>query len=101
MAEPTVGQCAPTVNEKLDDGPLVPLACESTDRFIARGEWWAVPDLLRRMHWSAETWIAWRAAGLRTQIPRTKVEHVLTDWLIDFWTSHPEYDTKPPKVKGE
>lgn len=88
MAEPTVDDCAPSVNEI------------SEPRFLERGQLWAVPDLLRRMRWSQETWNAWRVAGLRTLLPRTKAEHVLTDWVIDFLTASTDYDTTPPTKKA-
>jgi hypothetical protein len=99
MTGPTVGQRAPAVNANIDDGPLIPppVAEDPPDRFLRRGELWAVPDLLRKLKISPSTWTEWRAAGLRSQMPRTKSEMVLTDWVIDFLDAHTEYDTTPHK----
>lgn len=98
MTGPTVGQRAPAVNAISDDGPLIPPPpVEAPDRFLRRGEYWAVPDLLRRLKISQNTWTEWRAAGLRSQLPRTKSEMVLTDWVIDFLAAQTEFDTTPHK----
>jgi hypothetical protein len=55
------------VNQEREPSAAVP----PPPRFIERGQLWAVPDLIRRLRISPNTWTEWRAAGLRSQLPRT------------------------------
>ena len=76
MSEATVGDAAPSVNGNSSPPPQL--------RGLPRGLYCRSVDVMEWMHWSKVTWGEWRVAGMRTDFPGTKAEHVLTDWVIDF-----------------
>lgn len=84
MSEATVGPGTPQVKPEDYGFPV-----------LQRGLYVPTRWLLKRMHWSRKTWNEWKDAGLRTQYPRTRVEHVLSDWVIDFLQAREEWNVPP------